>query len=271
MASVGERLRQAREQAGLTLSDVAARTKIQRWILDDIERDDLSRVPGGVFIRGYLTSFARVVGIDAEPLWADYRAATHTVEPAPEAERREVPIVSRWTIVRVATIVLIAAVMWMNASYRKSNNASVAVAPAPETAPKTAALAPQTAPKVAAPAPEVAPVAATTGSTAEPAAAIDARSSDTKTAALVVQVHANGECWIDASADGEQKAYRLLMPGEELRLEGAKEIRMLVGDAAAVTYSINGKPGRALGASGIVREIVVPASGYESLIEPAAG
>jgi hypothetical protein len=115
------------------------------------------------------------------------------------------------------------------------------------------------------------PVIATTGSTAEPPKAIDTRPSDATSAALVVQVHANGECWIDASADGEQKAYRLLMPGEELRLEGAKEIRMLVGDAAAVTYSINGKPGRALGASGIVREIVVPAIGYESLIQPAAG
>jgi cytoskeletal protein RodZ len=260
MASVGERLRQAREQAGLTLSDVAARTKIQRWILEDIERDDLSRVPGGVFVRGYLTSFARVVGVDAEPLWADYRAATQTVEAVPAVERREVPIVSRWTIVRVAAIVLIAAVMWMNASQRKSDNVSVATAPDAEATPKAAT-----------PAPEVVPVAATTGSTAEPAAMIDAQAPDTKSAALVVQIHANGECWIDASADGEQKAYRLLMPGEELRLEGAKEIRMLVGDAAAVTYSINGKPGRALGASGIVREVVVPANGYESLIEPAAG
>jgi len=260
MASVGERLRHAREQAGLTLSDVAARTKIQRWILEDIERDDLSRVPGGVFVRGYLTSFARVVGIDAEPLWADYRAATQTVEPAPVVERTEVPIVSRWTIVRVAAIVLIAAVMWMNAPHRRSDNVSVAVAPAPEVAPKAAATAPA-----------VVPVTATTGSTAEPPKAIDTRPSDATSAALVVQVHANGECWIDASADGEQKAYRLLMPGEELRLEGAKEIRMLVGDAAAVSYSINGKPGRALGASGIVREIVVPAIGYESLIQPAAG
>src|ERR1043165_2839591 len=181
MASVGERLRHAREQAGLTLSDVAARTKIQRWILEDIERDGLSRVPGGVFVRGYLTSFARVVGIDAEPLWADYRAATQTVEPAPVVERAEVPIVSRWTIVRVAAIVLIAAVMWMNASQRKSDNVSVAIAPDAEATPKAAT-----------PAPEVVPVAATTGSTAEAAAVIDAQTPDTKSAALVVQIHANG-------------------------------------------------------------------------------
>ena len=68
------------------------------------------------------------------------------------------------------------------------------------------------------------PVAATTGSAAEPTRAIDTRAGDTNTAALIVQIHAKGECWIDASADGEQKVYRLLMPGEELKLEGAKEM-----------------------------------------------
>jgi cytoskeleton protein RodZ len=261
VATVGERLRQAREQAGLSLSDVAARTKIQRWILEDIERDDLSRVPGGVFVRGYLTSFARVVGIDANPLWADYRAATQTVEQAVVVERRAVPIVSRWTVIRVVGIVLVAAVMWMNAPRRT-----------PDTVAATPPASPTAAPKVPTPAPEVVPVAATTGSTAQPVTPVgDSHLAEPNAVPLVVQVHANGECWIDASADGEQKAYRLLTAGEELRLEGAKEIRMLVGDAAAVSYSINGKPARALGASGVVREIVVPATGYEALVEPSAG
>ena len=260
MASVGERLRQAREQAGLTLSDVAARTKIQRWILEDIERDDLSRVPGGIFVRGYLTSFARVVGIDGDRLWADYRAATQPVEPPIVVEREKVPIVGRWTIVRVAAIVLVAAVMWINVPHWKS-----AIGAFTTTAHQDAAA------KAGAQSPEVVRAAATAGSTAEPVAAVDTHPSEPKPAPLVVQVHATRECWIDARADGEQKAYRLLIPGEELRLEGAKEIRILVGDAAAVTYSINGKPGRALGASGIVREIVVPATGYQSLVQPTAG
>lgn len=260
MASIGERLRQAREQAGLTLSDVAARTKIQRWILDDIERDDLSRVPGGVFVRGYLTSFARVVGLDGELLWAEHRAAVATVE-APVVERAAVPLVSRWTIVRVATIVIVAAIIWVNATHQKPATLPVRATPA----------APDTR--------DIAPAVATAGSAATPVAAVDtpantpatAPAPAPTTAALVLQVHATSECWIEASADGEQKAYRLLMPGEDLRLEGAKQIRLLVGNAAAVTYSINGRPGRPLGASGIVREIVVPATGYEGLVEPSAG
>ena len=61
--STGERLRRARLDAGKTLDQVAADTKIQLWILEAIERDDLSRVPGGIFVRGYLTAFARAVGV----------------------------------------------------------------------------------------------------------------------------------------------------------------------------------------------------------------
>src|ERR1700741_5185933 len=86
MPTVGERLREARDQAHLTLRDVSAQTKIPSWILADIERDDLSRIPGGIFTRGYLTSFARTVGLDGDALWAHYKGetATNAVEPEPE-------------------------------------------------------------------------------------------------------------------------------------------------------------------------------------------
>ena len=59
--------------------------------------------------------------------------------------------------------------------------------------------------------------------------------------------------WIEASADGERKAYQLLEQGQELRVEGQKEVRLLVGDAAAVSYTINNRPGRPLGGAGVVR------------------
>ena len=63
--SVGERLRRGRLDARKTVEQVATETKIQLWILEAIERDDFSRVPGGVFIRGYLTAIACAVGVTA--------------------------------------------------------------------------------------------------------------------------------------------------------------------------------------------------------------
>ena len=75
--------------------------------------------------------------------------------------------------------------------------------------------------------------------------------------------------WIEADADGERKVYQLFEQGQELHLEGQKEIRLLVGDAAAVSYTINGKPGRPLGGNGVVRQFVVSPATVDSLIEPA--
>src|SRR6185295_95409 len=83
---VGERLRGARLERGLSLDDVSRDTKIQAWILDAIERDEISRVPGGIFIRGYLTSYARTVLLDPGEVLAAY-STEHPVpmEPPPPA------------------------------------------------------------------------------------------------------------------------------------------------------------------------------------------
>jgi hypothetical protein len=104
------------------------------------------------------------------------------------------------------------------------------------------------------------------GTPAEPHETDHASTTD---APLVVQLHANDEVWIEADADGERKAYQLFEQGQELRVEGQKEIRLLVGDAAAVTYTINGKPGRPLGGNGVVRQFVVSPGNIDSLIGPA--
>ena len=110
MATVGEQLRRRREQAGMTLSQVAAHTKIPRWILSDVEHDDLARIPGGVYIRGYITSFARALNLDGDKLWAEYLAAS---QPVPEPAAPSPPPVTdstipRWSFVSAAGIVLVA-------------------------------------------------------------------------------------------------------------------------------------------------------------------
>ena len=129
--SIGERLRRARLEQGLTLTDLSDQTKVQHWILDAIERDDVARVPGGVFIRGYLMSFARAVGLDGERLWQEFRdeMPSPTAEPA-VVQRPAVPAIGPWTIVRVAAVVLVVAVVWRNIPRGNSDTAAPTPAPA---------------------------------------------------------------------------------------------------------------------------------------------
>lgn len=272
--SVGERLRRARLDAGKTLDQVAAETKIQFWILEAIERDDFSRVPGGVFIRGYLTAIARAVGANPSEVLSLYLPETApapvaTPPPSPPPDPNEVTGTPLWQYVVIVAMVLVAAVLWRNMTRSNHDVAAAPTSPPPVSAPPT------TVPPPAQPSPSANQSAesgatATTGATSPAALAAphDGDPAATTNAPLVVQVHANEEVWIEADADGERKAYQLFEQGQDLRLEGQKEIRLLVGDAAAVTYTINGKPGRPLGGTGVVRQFVVSPANVESLTEP---
>jgi cytoskeletal protein RodZ len=251
MATVGEQLHRAREDAGLTLRHVADQTKIQQWILAAIERDDLSQVPGGVFIRGYLMSFARAVGLDGERIWAEYRAErpVRTVEPDPVPVPRQIPYVGPWTLIRVASIVLVAIVIWRNAT---RSNPDIA-APQPS--------APQERATDAVPA-----AAPTKGTAREAVTAVDSERVAPSTTPLQLRLHATSEVWLEAKVDGERRIYRLLAAGEDVSLDARTEISLRVGDAAAVTYTINGTPGRPFGGSGVVRDVVISPNTYQSFL-----
>jgi cytoskeleton protein RodZ len=268
--STGERLRRARVDAGKTLEQVAAETKIQLWILEAIERDDLSRVPGGIFIRGYLTAFARSVGENPSEVLAAHLAeiapppAVAPV-PAPVPDPNEGPTTPLWQYAAIVAMVLAAAIVWRNMT-RSSSEVATALAPPPSA---TASGTPARSAVPAVGLPTASGATATSGATPPgvPAEPHDGDRAATN-APLVIQLHANDEVWIEADADGERKVYRLFEEGQELRLEGQKEIRLLVGDAGAVTYTINGKRGRRLGGNGVVRQFVVSPGNVESLTGP---
>src|SRR5678816_1452929 len=272
--SVGERLRRARLDAGKTLDQVAADTKIQIWILEAIERDDFSRVPGGVFIRGYLTAVARAVGANPSEVLTAYAPETApTPVPSPPAspppDPNEGTGTPLWQYVVIVAMVLVATVAWRNMTKTSHDVAAAPPSPPPVSAPPTTVPAPSPAPASANQATESGAIP-TTGVTS-PTAPAEPHGGDpaaTTNAPLIVQLHANDEVWIEADADGERKVYQLFEQGQELRLEGQKEIRLLVGDAAAVSYTINGKPGRPLGGTGVVRQFVVSPANVESLTGP---
>ena len=66
--SFGRRLRAERERKGVALQAIAQSTKINRSLLEALERDDLSRWPSGIFRRAFIRSYARAIGLDPEPI-----------------------------------------------------------------------------------------------------------------------------------------------------------------------------------------------------------
>jgi cytoskeleton protein RodZ len=66
MDDFGGKLRQARERRGISLRQIAAITKISAAALEALERNDTSKLPGGIFSRAFVRSYAVEVGLDPE-------------------------------------------------------------------------------------------------------------------------------------------------------------------------------------------------------------
>lgn len=66
--SSGQALRAAREAQGLTLEYIAEKLKLSVRQLVALESDDFQSLPGNTFVRGFVRNYARLVGIDPQPL-----------------------------------------------------------------------------------------------------------------------------------------------------------------------------------------------------------
>lgn len=82
-ASPGSMIREAREQARLSLDDMAAHTKLARSTLEALERDDYQALLEPVYVRGYYRKCAKVLEMDETHLIAAYNA--RVVQRQPEA------------------------------------------------------------------------------------------------------------------------------------------------------------------------------------------
>jgi cytoskeleton protein RodZ len=126
--SLGQTLRQAREQRGLTLDALAAATRIPSPVLEALENDAFGELPADVYLRGFVRSYSRGVGLaEAEPLVAleEILAARRlTAAPDPGSKPGEVgrpimPVVQlgagrrRLKILgAVAGVLVLAALFW---------------------------------------------------------------------------------------------------------------------------------------------------------------
>src|ERR1043165_1168319 len=70
--TLGEKLRQARDERGISISEVAEQTRISPMYLELIENDDYRTLPGGIFNKGFVKSYAKYVGIDEQEALQDY-------------------------------------------------------------------------------------------------------------------------------------------------------------------------------------------------------
>lgn len=116
--NIGATLRGAREAAGYSIADVAERMRLSRHLVENLEAERFDLFPVSVFLRGYLTSYARLLGIDSEPLLEAYDRRgfgppqLHSQDTARTAPRGSEFTVTITTLVVIAVLIVLSALWW---------------------------------------------------------------------------------------------------------------------------------------------------------------
>jgi cytoskeletal protein RodZ len=263
VTEISQRLRTAREAAGLSIEDIAAATKIRVSALQAMERGQFERLPGDFYARAFLKAYAREVRLPPDEIVHEYDASRPVAQPQPDssvsrperernAERAKVAprpraphlaLPSLWPLIlslprNAGVVVAFALVLLVTTLVRNR--------PAGERAPEQGAVGTSGAveapsvPLAAAPRPEAAPEK------------------------LTLEIHPSGPTWVTGAADGTRILYRLIAPGEHVTVEARNDLTFRIGNAAAFSYTINGLPGKPLGGPDEVREFRITRENYRS-------
>ena len=252
----------------MTLRQIANATKISIGALEALERNDLSRLPGGIFSRAFVRSYALEVGLDPEQTIQEFiaqfpddavatgRLRSDQIEDnvALESDRRIASTVLRLLVISVPIGGLL--IYFMTTA---TPDTQTGVQPAPAPTAGTASAAPEGSPSRGndVPAAEI--------PRATPPAAETPRAGDR----LVVGLTATGACWVAATADGKRVLGRELKAGEQQAVEAVNDLVLSVGDAGALHMVINGQAAKPLGKPGQVVTIRLRANDFKSyLIAP---
>ena len=225
--SLGEKLRQAREEKGLTLADVAEQTRISSLYLEAIENDSYKILPGGIFNKGFVKSYAKFVGINEQEALMDYQAVLARSESSGESDQRVYkPEVltdersgSMLPTILVAALVLIlmtAGILYL-VSYLRGSSSTIA--------------------------PNVSKATPNALNDAPPQNNAEPNAGAPDMASLKVEVTATSDVSLTATVDGDKPATSLIHSGSSQPFEPRQSLKLSYSRslAGAVRLTINGK------------------------------
>jgi len=148
-ATLGEALRRAREQRGLTIQQIHATTRIPVRHLEALERDDFHVIPGGMYLRAEIRTYADAVGLNRNVALGYLQPAPAPPPPAVAAPDTAQPSSRRSGVGRTVTVAACVVVAGAIVLWRLDRNARQS-RPVPVVADAPAATEPvRTAPVVA--------------------------------------------------------------------------------------------------------------------------
>lgn len=263
MDGPGRRLSRARQAWGMSREQVATTLRLAPSVVAALEEDRYEGLPPPAFVRGYLSGYARLVGLDAGELVAHCQslgcgAPTLRSSKPPALGRRRAEALGRWLgYAALGSVLLLASGYWVASENDRpaplpGHAAATAQPVIPELGDHLAtdrlADGPLPEPDSADPGPAiVTPTSNTAGPIGSPAGGLVASASATPAAApapsTTLELHFDADAWVAIrDADGKRLAWETVRAGTSRTLRGATPIRVVLGDVAAIRMSVAGNP-----------------------------
>lgn len=234
---IGLRFRHCRAKAGMSLESAAQQLKLPVAILDAIEREDWNRLGAPIFVRSYVGSYAKFLGLPVtladevvrgKP--APQLATVGTVAPTRRMFDRSVMNLAYLAM----TVVILGSVIALAMYFQGPRRSAADVLPPDATASYAGS---EVAPALADPAPVTASLAPQMPEAgASPSAVVDAAA-----AAAEVVLRFRGDSWVDiVDRSGAHVERGLLPAGTERRYPGGQLAEVTLGDSTAVEVSSGG-------------------------------
>jgi cytoskeleton protein RodZ len=245
-ASYGRLLAAERERQGISVADMAARLRLHPKQIAAIEAEDLERLPGGPFVRGFVRNYAKELRIDPAPLLSALHerlaperttAADAAAGPSQAVRDATRERVSRSVVITGAVGALIAfgIIGWFSTRSAPEQR-QTAAPPGQPAAAASAAGDSQTMSAAHAPAQRVDPDAAAPVAVAEQAVAA------APPQASPIRLAFRERAWVEVTqADGRVLLSQNNDAGSEQKLDGKPPFRLVIGNAAAVTLEYRGR------------------------------
>jgi len=220
--SIGETLAAARQEAGLTVTQVSQQTRIRETIIRAIEQDDFSSCGGDFYARGHIRSIAAVVGADPVPLIREYdhehgppggMRAAEIFEPATPIKIREPrPFgLGKVLIVVLLAVIGFAAYHLVSTGGGSHPSAATSGTTRPTVSPSASAT--------------VSPVV-----------------HHPVTPMAVIKVTATQDCWIGfTSTSGRQLYQGTILAGHSKTWRTKQAVSMVIGNPPGIVLTVNGR------------------------------
>ena len=234
MGSFGERMRRERDKRGITLDSISQTTKIGTHILEALEKEEFDKLPGGIFNKGFVRSYAGFLGMNEEQVLKEFIEVAGDPEqplPDPPAPRRpEIPQPKErrsWS--GVATVVVCAIALlfvgWKAARMvRRAAGATSSGVPATDQPENVATATLQPASQT----------------TTTPAPELVSTATTARTEKFVILVKANKPVWVSITADGKPFLEGVLK--RKKKIHAYSQVILKTNNAGALAVSQNGKP-----------------------------